>query len=91
MRVIFPAEQVENGVTMWSFTCWRDGEIERDPKLRAARALKELEGWPEDVRHGSHDADLAFLFVKYYLLLVVNFSGAKHHRSSMHMMTDPYV
>ncbi|CAN0399448.1 unnamed protein product, partial [Ascophyllum nodosum] len=40
--------EVENGVTMWSFTCWRNGEIERDPKLRAARALKELEGWPED-------------------------------------------
>lgn len=41
--------QVEEGVTMWSFTCWRDGEIERDPELRAGRALKELEGWPEEV------------------------------------------
>lgn len=43
--------QVEDGVTMWSFTCWRDGEIERNPELRAARALKELEGWPEEVCH----------------------------------------
>ena len=36
---------------MWSFTCWRKGEIERNPELRAARALKELEGWPEEVCH----------------------------------------
>ncbi|CAM9420383.1 unnamed protein product [Ectocarpus sp. 12 AP-2014] len=43
--------EVEEGVTMWSFTCWRDGEIERDPELRAGRALKELEGWPEEVRN----------------------------------------
>lgn len=43
--------QVEDGVTMWSFTCWRKGEIERNPDLRAARALKELEGWPEEVYH----------------------------------------
>lgn len=35
---------------MWSFTCWRQGEIERDPELRAGRALRELEGWPEEVR-----------------------------------------
>lgn len=35
---------------MWSFTSWREGEIEKDPELRAARALEELEGWPEDVR-----------------------------------------
>lgn len=38
---------------MWSFTSWREGEIERDPELRAARALEALEGWPEDVRGGS--------------------------------------
>eukprot|EP00904_Undaria_pinnatifida_P001832 jgi/Undpi1/1164/HiC_scaffold_10.g04626.m1 len=43
--------EVEDGVTMWSFTCWRDGEIERNPELRAARALKELEGWPEELRN----------------------------------------
>lgn len=36
---------------MWSFTCWREGEIERNPELRAARALEELEGWPEEVCH----------------------------------------
>eukprot|EP00903_Cladosiphon_okamuranus_P008245 g7937.t1 len=41
--------EVEEGVTMWSFTCWREGEIERDPELRAGRALKELEGWPEEL------------------------------------------
>lgn len=41
--------QVEDGVTMWSFTCWREGEVEKDPELRAGRALKELEGWPEEV------------------------------------------
>lgn len=45
----FVALQVEEGVTMWSFTCWREGEVERDPELRAGRALKELEGWPEEV------------------------------------------
>lgn len=44
------SSQVEEGVTMWSFTCWREGEVERDPELRAGRALKELEGWPEEVR-----------------------------------------
>ena len=37
---------------MWSFSCWRQGEIERDPELRAGRALEELEGWPEDVSDG---------------------------------------
>lgn len=35
---------------MWSFTCWRKGEVERDPEKRAGRALQELEGWPEEVR-----------------------------------------
>ncbi|CAM9777535.1 unnamed protein product, partial [Hapterophycus canaliculatus] len=43
--------EVEDGVTMWSFTCWREGEIERDPKKRAGRALEELEGWPQEVRN----------------------------------------
>ncbi|CAM9294058.1 unnamed protein product [Scytosiphon promiscuus] len=43
--------EVEDGLTMWSFTCWRKGEVERDPKKRAGRALKELEGWPEEVRN----------------------------------------
>lgn len=46
---LFAALQVEEGVTMWSFTCWREGDIERNPELRAGRALKELEGWPEEV------------------------------------------
>lgn len=36
---------------MWSSTCWQQGEIEQNPELRAARALKELEGWPEEVCH----------------------------------------
>lgn len=36
---------------MWSFSCWKEGEIERDPELRAGRALKELDGWPEEVSH----------------------------------------
>lgn len=45
----YSSSQVDEGVTMWSFTCWREGEIERDPELRAGRALKELDGWPEEV------------------------------------------
>lgn len=42
--------QVGDGVTMWSFTCWKEGDVERDPELRAAEALNELHEWPEDVR-----------------------------------------
>lgn len=38
---------------MWSMTCWREGEIERDPELRAGRALEELEGWPEEVSNST--------------------------------------
>lgn len=58
--IIRLSRQVEDGVTMWSFTCWREGEIERNSELRAARALKELEGWPEEVRCDMPRSSLVF-------------------------------
>lgn len=35
---------------MWSLTCWKQGEVERDPERLAKRALEELEAWPEEVQ-----------------------------------------
>lgn len=42
--------QVQDGLTMWSCTSWKQGEIERNAELRASRALEALEGWPDEVR-----------------------------------------
>lgn len=47
-----PIYQVQDGLTMWSCTTWQEGEIERNPELRGARALQAMEGWPEQVRNG---------------------------------------